>query len=340
MNPPWLAAPVLAGLAAVPLAAVLTAVCRRTAVRTGIVDRPGGHKAHAAPTPYLGGLAVAAATLAPALFLVARGPAPAAALLLAVAAAAVGTLGLIDDLAPLSVNTRLVVEAGAAGLVALAGHTVPVTGQHWLDVALTVAWIVLLTNSFNLLDNMDGAAAATAAVTAVLLGVAATGSGREALWWCLGGACVGFLWHNRPPARIFLGDAGSLFVGFLIATGTVVAAPDRSPGTLAVPLLLALIAVVDTALVVVARRRAGRSWRQGGADHTSHRLRLLGLSAAQVAAALATGAALCGGLALLVRAGQLPATAGLGIAGLTGTTAVCLLLSVPTPTAPAAQRVR
>ncbi|WP_432837677.1 glycosyltransferase family 4 protein [Dactylosporangium sp. CA-092794] len=329
MTPPSLTATAVAALAAVPLSAVLTAGCRRAALRCGLVDRPGGHKRHAAPTPYLGGVAVVGATLLPALAVAATGPAPAGTLLLAVAALSVAAVGLADDVAPLGMTGRLAAEAVAATLVVLGGHTLVVSGLPWLDGALTVAWIVLVTNAFNLLDNMDGAAASAAVATAVLLGAATAGAGSAVLWWCLAGGCAGFLWHNRPPARIFLGDTGSLFVGFVVAAGTVAAAPDRSLSTVVVPVALALPALVDTTLVVISRRRAGRSWHDGGTDHVAHRLRRLGLSAGQVPAVLAGAAALSGGLGLAVLGAAVPAATALAGAVAAGTTAVLLLLRVP-----------
>jgi UDP-GlcNAc:undecaprenyl-phosphate GlcNAc-1-phosphate transferase len=251
---------------------------------------------------------------------------------IAVAGVFVAGLGLADDVVTLSKRTRLAAEALAATAVTLTTHAPVVSGVPWLDTTMTVAWIVVLTNSFNLLDNMDAAAASVGTATAGVLGISAliAGNGPLAvLLLCLAGGCVGFLAHNRPPARIFMGDAGSLFIGFVLATAALVRGPAGRGATGAVLLLVTFVATVDTALVVIDRRRGGRPWHSGGTDHVSHRLRGLGLSAGRVAVVLFLGAAVSTGLAVLVIAGAIPGWPAFGTGLLGAAAAVSLLLTVP-----------
>ncbi|MFI5914828.1 glycosyltransferase family 4 protein [Dactylosporangium sp. NPDC051541] len=313
---------------AVVLATVLIAVllslsategCRRLALRLGVTDRPGGYKQHREPIPYLGGLALVAGTLAPAAVVGVLFGLPPKLVVVAVAALVVAAIGLADDVEPLGPVPRLLVETGAALLVVFAGVRLALTGVWWVDAAVTVAWIVLLTNAVNLLDNMDGAAASVVGTTAAVLG-----AGVLAVpLLCLAGACAGFLWHNRPPARIFMGDAGALFLGFVLAAGAVLAAPP------AAMLLTGFVPVLDTVLVVLSRRRAGRKWYLGGSDHTAHRLRTLGLSTGQVVGVLAAAAGAAATLAVLVGAGTVTATAGLVVWLCATAAAVAALLRVP-----------
>ncbi|MFC6086332.1 MraY family glycosyltransferase [Sphaerisporangium aureirubrum] len=298
-----------AGAAGWLMTAIATRGLGLLALRLDLVDRPTGYKSHARPTPYLGGVAIALGTLLPAVALSGalsgEPPFPGDRRIAAivVAAMAVGLLGLVDDIRSLSPLSRLAVETPAATAVVLCGVCVPLTGG-WLDGPLTVAWIVVITNSFNLLDNMDGALASVAVVTAGLLSVTAFLSGHPAaglLLTTLACACLGFLPHNWAPAKIFMGDAGSLFVGFTLACCAVLLIPGDGPALTAAGLLLpAFVATVDTGVVVVARRRAGRPVLSGGRDHLSHRLRRLGLSTRATALTLAACAALTGVIGLLV----------------------------------------
>jgi UDP-GlcNAc:undecaprenyl-phosphate GlcNAc-1-phosphate transferase len=206
----------------------------------------------------------------------------------------------------------LAIEAVAALLAAMAGARVGLVGGAF-DWVLTVVWLVVITNSFNLLDNMDGAAGVIATVTAVCLAVAATLQGQ----WLVGGmaalvagSCLGFLVYNWHPARIFLGDAGSLFLGYLLA---VIALKLRFPvahgASIPAVLLFAGPALFDTSLVVVSRAMAGTPIYLGGTDHASHRLLALGLGVRTVAMILAAASGLLGVLGLAVGRGALPALA-------------------------------
>jgi UDP-GlcNAc:undecaprenyl-phosphate GlcNAc-1-phosphate transferase len=321
----------VAGFGALGLSATLTEPMRRLALRYGFTDRPAAHKAHARTTPYLGGVAVVLATVLPIAAMVRHWNLKMVALV--VAGVAIAALGLLDDLRPLGPRVRLVVEAAAAGAVVVCGDRVRVFGSFWPDAVLTVIWIVVLTNSFNLLDNMDGAAASTATAITGVLAVFAWMSGvpgLAALLACLAAACGGFLCHNWPPARIFLGDAGSLFIGFVISTASVqLIGAHGGVGALTALGLVTFVATVDTTLVLISRYANGRSWCEGGTDHVSHRLRRLGMNTSQVALVMFGVAAVSSLLGVLVAGGVLPAVKVL--AGGTGTvaTAVALLLHVP-----------
>jgi UDP-GlcNAc:undecaprenyl-phosphate GlcNAc-1-phosphate transferase len=327
--PVALVVPAGTGLAMVVTLAVAVPV-RRMALWLDLTDRPSSRKAHQRPTPYLGGVAVILGCLLPLVLLVR--PWSPHLVAIAVAGLFIAGLGLTDDIRTLSVGTRLAAETMAATAVTLTAHPLVVAGVPWLDTIVTVAWIVVMTNSFNLLDNMDAAAASVGTATAGVLGLSALLAGRPAvglLLLFLAGGCVGFLVHNRPPARIFMGDTGSLFIGFVLATAAVLCVPSVRGGSYAALLLVTFVATVDTTLVVIDRRRNGRPWHLGGTDHVSHRLHRLGLSTGQVAAVLFLAAAASTALSGFVAAGAIPGWPAFG-AGLLGVaTAVALLLNAP-----------
>jgi UDP-GlcNAc:undecaprenyl-phosphate/decaprenyl-phosphate GlcNAc-1-phosphate transferase len=260
------------GLLGVPL-------LRFLALDVGLVDAPGPTKVHAREIPYLGGVAIAGATIAGLLLEPRLGSRIA---VVALAAIGVALVGLVDDHRTLGPWFRLAVEAGAAGAVMIAGVRAEPFGVPALDVAVTLVWIVGITNALNLFDNMDGLAAGTAGVIAAGVFALAAIGGQEVVATvgaALAGACAGFLVHNWRPASIFMGDAGSLFLGFVVSIAVLELRPDISlPWSLAVPLLLLALPVLDTSMVTVARIRHGRRVITGGKDHLSHRLVALGMS--------------------------------------------------------------
>ncbi|WP_169985780.1 glycosyltransferase family 4 protein [Microbispora sp. H10836] len=307
-------AALVTAVAAFTACTLATPVLRRLALRWELTDRPGGHKSHRRPTPYLGGIAIMLATVVPTLAL--AGPAVPRIAGILVGAVAMALLGLIDDVAPLPPPTRLAVQGLAAGVVVTSGVVAPVTGGR-LDVVITVLWIVVVTNSFNLLDNMDGVLGGVTAVGAALLSAAAFVSGQPEtglLLAALSPAALGFLLYNWAPARIFMGDAGSLFIGFTLASSAALLVTGTGPGTAVAGLLLpTFVATVDTGIVLLARRRAGRPLLQGGSDHLSHRLHRLGLSKRLTALALTALAAAAGLADLAMTLGLIaPAIAAIG----------------------------
>lgn len=320
----WVAA------AAFVLVGGLTEFVRRLAVQLALTDRPDTRKSHKRPTPYLGGVVIAVGVLVPTVVAMSGGT-PRFRVLL-VAATVIALLGLVDDVRPLSPYPRLAVEGLAAVAVVGAGGRFQIFG-NWLDYALPALWIIVITNSFNLLDNMDGAAAGVACVTSASLALLAMMVGQRGvsvLLVALACGCAGFLPHNWTPARIFMGDAGSLFIGFVIsASALFVFAPSDGGTSVAGPLMVTFVATVDTCVVMVSRRRAGRPLMLGGTDHVSHRLRRLGLTTWQVALALSGAAAVtCLGAIPILR-DWVPAPVPLVIVAGLGAVLVWLLQKVP-----------
>jgi UDP-GlcNAc:undecaprenyl-phosphate GlcNAc-1-phosphate transferase len=290
-------------IAAFSGAALLTPVVRRVALRRDITDKPAANKHHVTSTPYLGGVAISLCVVAGSLFLPGW---KLEALVIIGAAVAVACVGLVDDIRNLGPLPRVAVEVVASSVVFVAGARVSV-GNDFVDYVLTVTWLVVLTNAFNLLDNMDGCAGVVATVTASALAVAALLEGQVlvgGLAVVVAATCLGFLVHNWHPARIFMGDAGSLFLGFLLST---IALKLRFPvdrvGGVAAVILLAGPAVFDTTLVVMSRLRAHRKIFIGGVDHTSHRLRLLGVPQRIVPVVLGLVTGVCGAAGILIGRG-------------------------------------
>jgi UDP-GlcNAc:undecaprenyl-phosphate GlcNAc-1-phosphate transferase len=293
-------------LAATPLAIHI-------AERTGFHDHPIGYKGHAQPTPYLGGAAVFAGCLAGALI---AGTAGSRLGWILVCALALWVVGTLDDRFAVRPSLRVLAEATAGATLFEAGLGWSITGNTAADLAITVIWIVALSNAFNLMDNMDGAASTVAVFSS--LGVTAIALVLDdptlaALALAVAGACLGFLRYNLArPARIFLGDGGSMPIGFIVGAA-IMALPlgDVAGGNrLAVAVLLAGLPVLDTTLVVLSRRRAGVPVLLGGRDHLTHRLaRRLGPPQTVAIALGATQAALCAGALWLSQNGQGPSLA-------------------------------
>jgi UDP-GlcNAc:undecaprenyl-phosphate GlcNAc-1-phosphate transferase len=207
----------------------------------------------------------------------------------------VAALGLIDDIRYLPVWVKLCGEITIASTAVALGYSWHITNSVPINDAISVLWIVGLTNSFNLLDNMDGLASTVAAGSLLALTLLVPGWGALAL--PLAGAALAFLVVNRPPAKMFMGDAGSLMLGFGVALITIGAANHflglHSMVILGFPVA---VAILDTSLVIVSRLATGRPVQLGGQDHFSHRMRLLGWSRYQVlgATAIASVAAWAG----------------------------------------------
>ncbi|MFM7617793.1 MAG: glycosyltransferase family 4 protein [Actinomycetes bacterium] len=252
--------PIIGGVVAFAVAVLLTPIAIRVAVRTGIVDRPGALKVHATPVAYLGGVAVFGG-LAAALVL-ADGSAR---LLLPLALAL--ALGLADDLADLAPRLRLACE----GIIGIVAAIVVPAGPGWFGAAVTAIAVVGLLNAVNLLDGLDGLAAGVATVAAV--GFALVGPGPRPLALGVAGALCGFLVFNRPPARIYLGDAGAYLVGTALALlcATAIDADGAITTWAALPLLVA-VPVTDTAVAILRRRRAGAPLFAGDRSHVYDQL--------------------------------------------------------------------
>jgi UDP-GlcNAc:undecaprenyl-phosphate GlcNAc-1-phosphate transferase len=275
---------------------------RRLAPRWGLIDSPGGRKAHRAPTPLGGGvaiwlttmvvLALGAAVLGVAPWLAPPELAPHVSGLwsrswelagIMTLATVVMVTGLWDDRWGLSWQSRIVVQFGLATIMAFSLERItlflpPTPLNRFLTGALTVFWIVGLTNAFNFLDNMDGLAAGVGLIAALLFAMAQAAVGSlfvPAVLLVLVGALGGFLVHNHHPARLFMGDAGSNFLGFLLGCLTVAGTYTRveySRYSVLTPLLVMAVPLYDTVSVVFIRMREGRSPFQADRRHFSHRL--------------------------------------------------------------------
>ncbi len=292
-------------VATVLLTLALTPVAMSIAWRFGVLDRPGPRKQQTSPVPYLGGLAIAvsfglvAGTLA--LAVLPRTGLPPMAVFLALAAG-VAALGTIDDVRGLTASLRVVLEIGAGVGVWITGKSVWIPGPRPLAAVATVLWVVVVTNAFNLLDNMDGLAAGVAAISAIFLAVIAIhGSqflvGSVAL--ALAGSAFGFLRYNMRPARIYMGDAGSLFLGFTLAVlSLTLHTGEVAPMSFCIPVLVLAVALGDTVLVTITRLLNHRNPLSGGLDHSSHRLVKLGRSKGTAVLLLYGCSAVLGGAAL------------------------------------------
>jgi len=277
------------------LSAVFVRISIWLAHWSGLTDGPdGGRKTQDRPIPKLGGIAVAMAfTL---VFLSAvgvSGEITAFQLLASVLLPAliVAGLGFIDDIRSLNPWLRLLAQTLLALLVWWTGTQVGFTKVTWLDAAITVMWIVGLTNAMNLLDNSDGLAASTTLVAALGTGIVAVIYGQYfvgALSFALAGTAAGFLWHNWYPATVYLGDAGAYFLGFLLAIVTLRLRPVgiALPWSALIPVLLVFVPILDTTFVVVRRLLERRHPFTPGRDHLSHVLMDRGLTVRQSVATL------------------------------------------------------
>jgi UDP-GlcNAc:undecaprenyl-phosphate GlcNAc-1-phosphate transferase len=288
------------------LSLLFTPLVLRFALRRNVLDHPGGHKGHADPVPYLGGLAIVAAfAVTVGVAAIVRPPVSGRDELFAVLGLAVllALVGLLDDLQGLSPVVRLVVEVGAGIAVFAVGAGVDLFDAGALDALVTVVWVVGITNAFNLLDNMDGLSSGVAAIAAGWIFVIAASNDQflvAGLSIGLAGCAVGFLRHNFHPARIYMGDAGALFLGFMLAyLGLKLRFDAPTDVTFMVPILVVGLAIFDTSLVTLTRLRRGVSPFLGGRDHTSHRLVRIGLPV-PAAVVLMYTVGICLGLVALV----------------------------------------
>ena len=256
---------------AVFLSLVCTPLAIATALRRGVLDKPGGHKSHSSPVPYLGGLAVvvsfSVSMLIPVLAINESSVSNEFVVVIGVALA-LALLGLFDDLRGLSSTLRLACEIAAGVVLWNLDIGVQLVGVSWVDAIITVFWVVGITNAFNLLDNMDGLSAGIAAIASFSFFAIAASNGQymvAGLSLALGGCALGFLRHNFHPARVYMGDSGALFFGFLIAfVGLKLQLNISRDVSVLIPIVVCSVAVLDTTLVTVARLRHGLSPFQGG----------------------------------------------------------------------------
>ena len=296
------------------LVGTLTPLMRKIALATNIVDNPNAaHKSHKKAVPYLGGVAIiigiisisystslvsnftsttfwlATSVLGPALLL--------------------GLIGLWDDLKNLKPLPRFIAQTVAglftAAVLILGNNVGNPTGSQIFDSIITVIWVVGICNSINFFDNLDGGAAGTVAISSIALAILALNGDQfliAALSTVTAGATLGFLVWNKSPAKIYMGDAGALFLGVLLATLTVRFEPNAQTqiGSYLIPILLLAIPILDTTVAVLSRVRRHLSPFQGGQDHLSHRLIRAGLSRKQAAFFLWSLSAFFASVAILI----------------------------------------
>ena len=331
-----MAAGVLAFFIALFASLMLTVPVRALAMRVGMVDLPGPRKVHAQPIPLLGGLAMFGGVMLAILFAF-DGAARAQSVGIVMGATLVAAVGFLDDRGWLHHQIKLFVAMPlAAGILLASGiHAqvfdvlLPGRMGDVLDAGLTVLWVVGITASFSILDHMDGLCAGIAAMASIFFAMLAYLNGQTlvtTLAAAVLGAATGFLRWNFKPAKIFMGDGGAMFLGFLMATLGLKLRLEQAnhlSGWLA-PLLILGVTIFDTTLVTISRSRRGLlPFTTPGKDHAAHRLANLGLGQRGAVLALYSLGALTGGTAVLVA--YLPSTGALGVAILA---AALLLLAV------------
>lgn len=253
-----------------------TPLIRRLALHYGVMDAPAARKIHASPVPLMGGAAIYIAFITALLFFGQRAFINEVVGIF-VGATLISLMGLVDDRWGLGSYVKLVGQLVAAGILIFSGVQV-LLFHNWIDIALSLMWIITITNALNLLDNMDGLSGGVAMIASVFFTLLAAMSDQYlvgALAATLAGACAGFLIHNWNPAHIFMGDTGSLFIGFLLAAvGIKLRFYSNSNSiTWMIPLLVLALPLFDTTLVFISRLRRGKNpLTTPGKDHISHRL--------------------------------------------------------------------
>ena len=264
----------------------LTVPVRQLALRVGMVDRPGPRKVHLQPIPLLGGLAIYSGVLI-ALLATLRGPALVQVLGIYAGATLVAVVGILDDRGLLHHQIKLFGAMPAAAVILLAtgiraqvfSTYWPGTLAFWADTALTLVWVVGVTASFSILDHMDGLCAGIAAVASLFFAIFALQSGQllvSTMAAAVLGAAAGFLRWNFKPAKIFMGDGGAMFLGFLMATLALKLRPVMAGSPKAawlIPIFILGAPIFDTTLITISRSRRGFiPFTTPGKDHSAHRL--------------------------------------------------------------------
>jgi UDP-GlcNAc:undecaprenyl-phosphate/decaprenyl-phosphate GlcNAc-1-phosphate transferase len=308
-----MSAGLLAFLIASSASLLLTVPVRALAIRVGMVDLPGPRKVHLKPIPLLGGLAIYGGVML-AILIVFDGTARAQVLGIVSGATLVTIVGFLDDRGWLHHQIKLFAGMPLAAVILLVSGihaqvfslVVPGSLGYWLDVALTIIWVVGITASFSILDHMDGLCAGVAAMAAVFFAMLAYLNGQTLVTTLAAsvlGAATGFLRWNFKPAKIFMGDGGAMLLGFLMATLALKLRLDHasSLSTWLAPALILGATIFDTTLVTISRSRRGLlPFATPGKDHSAHRLANLGLGQRGAVLAIYLVGAISGGAAILV----------------------------------------
>lgn len=331
-----MSAGLLAFLVALSASLLLVVPVRALAIRVGMVDLPGPRKVHLKPIPLLGGLAMYAGVMLGILFAF-DGPARAQSIGIVTGATLVAVVGFLDDRGWLHHQLKLFVGMPLAAIILLASgihaqifsSLLGGRSGYWLDAALTILWVVGITASFSILDHMDGLCAGVAAMAAVFFTLLAYLSGQTLVTTLaaavLGGA-AGFLRWNFKPAKIFMGDGGAMFLGFLMATLALKLRIEYATplANLLAPVLILSATIFDTTLVTISRSRRGLlPFATPGKDHSAHRLANLGFGQRGAVLAMYLVGATCGGAAVLITY-----LSSLGAGLVAGAILLCMLVGV------------
>jgi UDP-GlcNAc:undecaprenyl-phosphate/decaprenyl-phosphate GlcNAc-1-phosphate transferase len=282
-----------------------TPLAKRFAVHVGAVDHPGERKIHTSPMPLLGGIAMYGAFVLALVLFADRFYIPQL-ISIVVGATWVSFLGIWDDRVGMRASLKLAGQIFGALILIMTGVTADVFHQPILDIPITLLWIVGITNAMNLLDNMDGLSGGVAAFAAAFFLLIASLNGQYlvgSLAAALLGAAVGFLVYNFNPASIFMGDTGSLFLGYMLAAVGLKLRFAGQPDVTAwlTPVLVLGLPIFDTTLVFVSRLRRGLNpLTHPGTDHLSHRLRARGFTAREAVLTLYLVTAVLGVLAMFI----------------------------------------
>lgn len=300
-------------LTALTFSVLATPLARRIALYAGVVDAPATRKIHSAPVPLLGGAAiygafVLALILFGHLFFVQE------LIGIVLGATLISLFGLADDRWGLHAYLKLGGQLLAGAILIIGGAQVQLFAQPWLNWLVTLLWVVGITNALNLLDNMDGlSGGVTTVAAAFFLLLAAIGHPPQVLVGAMAaaliGACIGFLRYNLNPATIFMGDTGSLFLGFLLAAlGIKLRFPSNVPWiTWLVPVCVLALPIFDTTLVTVSRLRRGLNpLTAAGKDHLSHRLVALGMTRREAVLTCYLIGGVCGMFAVYIAQSRVP----------------------------------
>ena len=262
------------------VAYLITPFIARLAVKLNYLDNPKSNKVHAHPTPLLGGAAIFIAFMVTMIIKCdAIGTPQIKALLLGTSLLFI--IGLIDDKMGIMPGLKLLGQFLAAMIVIKAGLRIGFIKNYYLSTIITYIWVIGVTNAFNLLDNMNGLSAGLAGIASLFFGIIAYLNGQYLICvisLALAGSTLGFLKHNFPKAKIFMGDSGSFILGYVLSAVAVMGSwrNDAITPSLLIPIFVLGYPIFDTTLVSVMRTLQGRSIFQGGKDHSSHMLSLIG----------------------------------------------------------------
>jgi UDP-GlcNAc:undecaprenyl-phosphate GlcNAc-1-phosphate transferase len=317
-------------LVSLALSLLLVPLLRKIAFRYSVLDRPNqSHKTHQESIPYLGGIAI----VIPVSLLIIIGPLIfiensdylLRTILFLLPAVLLAFVGLYDDIKNLGASSRFLVQSVIAVSATLylskLGYGVSIISNEIGNLLLSIFWLVGITNAFNFFDNLDGGASGitfVASLTLFLLGLLGDQYLISSISLALAGAGLGFLWWNKNPARIYLGDSGALFIGFILAISLLQFEPnvESRVASALIPVFILALPIIDTSVAVVSRVSRGVSIFQGGRDHLSHRLISLGFSRRKAAYSLWSLSALLSSLTFLISNVSRDAALGISLLGL------------------------